>query len=156
MTDDFDRRAEKSVEIVRRSLPPTPAPVTVRDVDILRFIEATGARRRIDADGVLVAPALFLPAFPPGDPIGHDGRRRPVALGSGEGALPYRLMAGCEVEFVAPIRAGDAITATSTLDSVVEKAGRTGPMLLTTTATTYHDEQGAVKRVERWTLIHRD
>lgn len=156
MTADFDARAEKSVDIVARSLPPTPAPVTVREVDILRFVEATGARLRRDAAGVLIAPPLFLPPFPPGDSIGHDGRRRPDVVGSGEGALPYRLMAGCEVEFGTPIRAGESITATCTLDSVVKKDGRTGPMLLTTTATTYRDHRGEVKRVERWTIIHRD
>lgn len=156
MTDGFDARAQRSVEVVRRSLPPTPAPVTVREVDILRFIEATGAIRRVTADGMLVAPPLFLPAFPPLDPIGGDGRRRSVAAGPGDGALPFRLMAGCDVEFAAPIRAGESITATSTLESVVRKSGRAGPMLLITSTTAYRNGLGELKRIERWTVIHRD
>lgn len=156
MIEGFARRAAESVEIVRRSQRPDPRPVVIRDVDILRFAEAIGARPRTDRDGRLLAPPLFLPPFAPGDPIGHDGRRRPVSDGCGDDALAYRLMAGCDVVFSAPIRAGDEITATSTLESVVEKQGRSGPLLLVTTTTSYRDQVGQPKRVERWTLIHRD
>lgn len=156
MTGDFARRAAESVEIVRRSLRPTPQPVSIRDVDILRFAEAIGAPPRTGDDGRLQAAPLFLPPFPPGDPIGHDGRRRPVAVGSGGDALAFRVMGGCSVLFSAPIRSGDQVTATSTLETVVEKVGRNGPMLLVTTATAYRDQHGNPKRVERWTIVHRD
>ncbi|MDQ3576574.1 MAG: MaoC family dehydratase N-terminal domain-containing protein [Actinomycetota bacterium] len=156
MTDDFARRAAESVEIVRRSLRPTPRPATISDVDILRFAEAIGARPRTGADGRLQAPPLFLPPFPPGDPIGHDGRRRPAGAGSAADALAFRVMGGCSVAFSAPIRSGDQITATSTLETVVEKMGSRGPMLLVTTATAYRDQHGNPKRIERWTIVHRD
>ena len=156
MTDDFARRAAESVEVVRRSLRPTPRPVLISDVDILRFAEAIGAQPRTGTAGRLQAPPLFLPPFPPGDPIGHDGRRRPADIGSAPDALAFRVMGGCDVVFSAPIRSGDQITATSTLETVVEKQGSRGPMLLVTTAIAYRDQHGAAKRTERWTIVHRD
>jgi len=64
-------------------------------------------------------------------------------------------MGGCEVTFGAPIRAGETIRISTTFDSVVEKQGRGGPMLLVSTATTYRNTDGELKRIERWTVVHR-
>lgn len=130
--------------------------VEVREADILRYQEALGDSMIVrDAGGVLRAPPLFLPAFHHGGVIGDDGRRRKP----GEFDLPVRvkrrLMAGCSVEFGVPIRAGDTITATTIIESLTEKQGTTGPMLLVVTATEYRNQRGECNRIERWTVIRR-
>lgn len=128
----------------------------VREDDILRYQEALGDGMIVrGADGVLVAPPLFLPAFHHGGTIGEDGRRRKP----GEYDLPVRvkrrLMAGCSVEFGVPIRAGDTITASTTIESMTEKQSSKGPMLLLVTATEYRNQRGELNRIERWTVIRR-
>lgn len=133
-----------------------PQALLVREEDILRFQEALGDAMVVrEPDGVLRAPPLFLPAFHHGGAIGEDGRRRKP----GEFDLPTpvkrRLMAGCSVEFGAPIRAGDTITATTLIEGFSEKPGRDGLMLLMVQATTYRNQRGEVNRVERWTVIRR-
>jgi len=40
-----------------------------------------------------------------------------------------RLLAGIDLEFLAPIRAGDSITTISRIKEVYEKTGRSGPMV---------------------------
>ena len=108
-----------------------------------------------EVDGVLIAPPLFLPAFHHGGTIGEDGRRRKP----GEYDLPVRvkrrLMAGCSVEFGAPIRAGDSITASTSIESMTEKQSSKGPMLLLVTATEYRNQRSELNRIERWTVIRR-
>ena len=43
--------------------------------------------------------------------------------------LPRRMWAGSQFEFHAPLRVGDAIARTSTIEDVTEKSGRTGPLV---------------------------
>ena len=43
--------------------------------------------------------------------------------------LPRRMWAGSQFRFHAPLRIGDAMTRTSTIDSVSEKSGRSGPLV---------------------------
>jgi 3-methylfumaryl-CoA hydratase len=43
--------------------------------------------------------------------------------------LPRRMWAGSQFEFHAPLRVGDALTRTSTIEDVTEKSGRTGPLV---------------------------
>ena len=128
----------------------------VREDDILRYQEALGDAMIVrGADGVLIAPPLFLPAFHHGGTIGEDGRRRKP----GEYELPVRvkrrLMAGCSVEFGLPIRAGDSITASTSIESMTEKQSSKGPMLLLVTATEYRNQRSELNRIERWTVIRR-
>ena len=60
--------------------------------------------------------------------IGEDGHPRrggfmpPVAL-------PRRMWAGSEFEFYEPLRVGDALARTSTIENVTEKTGRTGSLI---------------------------
>jgi 3-methylfumaryl-CoA hydratase len=60
--------------------------------------------------------------------IGTDGHARrggflpPVPL-------PRRMWAGSQFEFHRPLRIGDKITRTSTIEDVTEKSGRTGPLV---------------------------
>lgn len=46
--------------------------------------------------------------------------------------LPRRMWAGSQFEFVRPLRVGDALTRTSTILKVVEKSGRSGPLVFVT------------------------
>ena len=63
--------------------------------------------------------------------IGPDGHARrggflpPVAL-------PRRMWAGSRFAFREPLRVGDALTRVSTIESIAEKAGRTGPLVFVT------------------------
>jgi 3-methylfumaryl-CoA hydratase len=43
--------------------------------------------------------------------------------------LPRRMWAGSQLEFHRPLRIGDAVTRTSTIDGVSEKSGRAGPLV---------------------------
>ena len=69
----------------------------------------------------------FLPKHRQSD-IGADGHARrggflpPVPL-------PRRMWAGSRLEFRTPVRVGDAVERTSTIDDVTQKAGRTGKLV---------------------------
>jgi 3-methylfumaryl-CoA hydratase len=69
----------------------------------------------------------FLPAHRQSE-IGADGHAKrggflpPVPL-------PRRMWAGSQFEFRAPIRVGDRVTRTSTIDEVTDKEGRTGKLM---------------------------
>jgi 3-methylfumaryl-CoA hydratase len=69
----------------------------------------------------------FLPLHPQSE-IGPDGHAKrggflpPVPL-------PRRMWAGSQFQFHQPVCVGDAVTRVSTIDSVKEKSGRTGPLV---------------------------
>jgi hydroxyacyl-ACP dehydratase HTD2-like protein with hotdog domain len=149
--------ARRSVEALIGSLAWDEVEAEVREADITRFHEAIGMHPpKRAADGTMTGPALFLPPVAFGGEIGVDGRRRrPGEVAIDHPAFRRRLMGGCEVSFAAPIRAGETIRATTRFDSVVEKQGSDGPMLLVTTATEFRSSSGELKRVERWTIVHR-
>lgn len=83
------------------------------------------------APGTLLPPLwhwlYFLPLHQQSD-IGADGHARrggflpPVPL-------PRRMWAGSQFEFVSPIRVGDQVARTSTIDDVSSKEGRTGKLV---------------------------
>jgi hypothetical protein len=130
----------------------------VREADIVRYHEALGLPAPIvGPDGVMTAPPLFLPPAAVGGEVAVDGRRhRPGEVVIDVPGARRRVMGGCEVTFGAPIRAGETIQVSTVFDGVVEKRGRTGPMLLVSTATAYRRAgDGELKRVERWTIVHR-
>lgn len=150
-----DARARIEALLGRRAW--SNSEVEVREADIIRYHEAIGLPppSRL-ADDSMIAPPMFVPPLAVGGRIGIDGRRsRPDELVIDHPALRRRLMGGCSVTFQSPIRAGERISSETLFESVVEKLGSDGPMLLVTTATTYRDQHGAVKRVERWTIVHR-
>ena len=88
--------------------------------------------------------------------IGPDGHARrggflpPVAL-------PRRMWAGSQFEFRAPLRVGDAVVRTSTLDKVARKQGRSGELVFVTVR---HELRcnGAVEPalVEFHDIVYRD
>ena len=69
----------------------------------------------------------FLPLYPQAE-IGPDGHARrggflpPVAL-------PRRMWAGSQFEFLSPLRLGDQVVRTSTIENVSRKEGRSGPLV---------------------------
>jgi hypothetical protein len=63
------------------------------------------------------------------------------------------LNGGTEVEYFGDVCAGDTLTARSKIESIVERTGSLGPMLITTTLTTYTDQDGKVVALMRGTGI---
>lgn len=55
-----------------------------------------------------------------------------------------RLLAGIDVEFLAPIRAGDSITTISQIKETYEKTGRSGPMVFIVISSTLRKQDGEV------------
>ena len=157
MTQPFDAQITEQVRSLLGSQAWPPQQVEVHEADILRYAEATGDRADEHTEaGELLAPPMFLPPFAVGGRIGEDGRReRPGERNISLPGLDRRLMAGCEIEFGAPIRAGETIIATCRFTDIYEKSGRDGSMVFVVTEVQYRNEQGESKRVERWTVIHR-
>jgi len=63
------------------------------------------------------------------------------------------LNGGTDVEYFDTVCAGDPLTATPKLVDLSERQGRLGPMLITTTETTYRNQDGKVVAVMRGTGI---
>ena len=69
----------------------------------------------------------FLPLYRQSD-VGPDGHAKrggflpPIPL-------PRRMWAGSQLQFLEPLRIGDAVTRTSTIEDVTEKSGRSGPLV---------------------------
>jgi acyl dehydratase len=66
-----------------------------------------------------------------------------------------RLAAGMEVDFVAPIRAGDRITMASRILEVYEKTGRTGAMVFMVIGSTLKNQNGEVVARIDHRFMHR-
>jgi acyl dehydratase len=66
-----------------------------------------------------------------------------------------RLAAGMEVDFIAPIRAGDRITMTSRIKEVYEKTGRTGSMVFMVIGSTLKNQEGDVVALIDHRFMHR-
>jgi acyl dehydratase len=73
-----------------------------------------------------------------------------AAFGAGDNVLRLisfgwpRLAAGMDVEFVAPIRAGDSLTISSRIEELYEKTGRSGPLTFVVIRSTYRNQHGEV------------
>ena len=79
------------------------------------------------------SPASFLPSIP----------------------LPRRMWAASKVEFLAPLRLGDAVTRTSTVASITEKSGGSGQLVFVDIAHEVSSERGlAVREVQ--SLVYRE
>lgn len=98
----------------------------------LMALNATLDREPVAADAGTPLPPLwhwlyFLPIHRQSE-IGPDGHAKrggflpPVPL-------PRRMWAGSQFEFRSPVRVGDAVTRTSTIDDVTTKTGRTGSLV---------------------------
>ena len=90
----------------------------------------------------------------------HGGLVAPPSLaaifGDGENIFQHypefdtrRLLAGIDVEFLTPIRAGDSITTISRIKEIYEKTGRSGPMVFVVISSTLRKQNGEIAaRVE--------
>jgi hypothetical protein len=67
--------------------------------------------------------------------------------------LQFMLNGGLETEYGAPISPGDVITSENRLESYSEREGRLGLMLFTVTEDTWTNQDGAVVKRSRMTLI---
>jgi N-terminal half of MaoC dehydratase len=67
--------------------------------------------------------------------------------------LQFQLNGGMETEYGAAIRPGDVITSENRLESYSEREGRLGLMLFTVTEDTWTNQDGAVVKRTRSTLI---
>ncbi|MBF4997360.1 MaoC family dehydratase N-terminal domain-containing protein [Nocardia sp. BSTN01] len=69
--------------------------------------------------------------------------------------LPRRMFAGGEVVLHAPLTVGETIRRESVVDSVVEKKGRTGTLVVVTVSTRIFGAAGRLAVAERQNLIYR-
>lgn len=70
--------------------------------------------------------------------------------------LPRRMFAGGSVQFGAPLIIGDQIRRESTVESVTEKQGRSGPLVIVVVRTVLYGPDGAVSVDERQNIVYRD
>jgi 3-methylfumaryl-CoA hydratase len=94
----------------------------------------------------------FWDALPP-DNLGRDGHPKPGGFLPDTG-LPRRMWAGGALEFLSPVLLGQAAEKRSTIASVTQKSGRTGPLALVTVEHELH-QNGVVCVRERQDLIYR-
>jgi acyl dehydratase len=97
----------------------------------------------------ILAPVGFLghPIYDPNKPQRLGGYFR------ADSRFKRILNGGTDVEYLDTVCAGDVLTATSRLVDLSERQGRLGPMLITTTETTYRNQAGKVVAVMRGTGI---
>jgi acyl dehydratase len=121
----------------------TTEPVDVKADRIVRYCEAVGETNPLYTDeaaakkgpyGGLIAPPSFAVTFRNGrnffQHIPRYGKRG--------------FDAGKDVEFAAPIRAGDKITLTSAVKEIYDKTGRTGTMVFVVIRSTLTNQKGEV------------
>jgi acyl dehydratase len=108
---------------------------------IADFCAATGETNPLYTDpaaakagphGGLVAPPPFAAIFDDGENIFEHFPELDTR----------RLLAGIDVEFLAPIRAGDSITTVSRVKEIYEKTGRSGPMVFIVISSTLRKQNG--------------
>ena len=62
---------------------------------------------------------------------------------------------GTDIEFFAPIRVGDTLTARSKIVDIYQKEGRSGPLIFVVRETTYTNQNDEVVVVEKGSSILR-
>ncbi len=124
-------------------------PVAVTAAAIEAFCRALGEDNRLygrpGADGAVLAPPSFAVTFRPTDAFFQYTPR----FGRG-------FDAGKEVEFIAPIRAGDLITLTSVVRKMYEKTGRSGTMTFVILRSTVKNQRGETVAHVDHRFVHRN
>jgi 3-methylfumaryl-CoA hydratase len=116
------------------------------------FLDA-GAPREGDVAPLTTHWCLTLPVVPMSD-VGPDGHPKrggflpPVPL-------PRRMWAGGEINFVEPLRVGDAVTRSSTIKDVTIKTGSTGALCFVSVDHAFATQRGPAVR-ERHDIVYRD
>lgn len=116
-----------------------PRSVPIERGAIERFARAIGDANPAYPD---IAPPTFL-------------RSAGVAIPAlpGNEAVPRALDGGSEWTYGEPVRPGDTITVTTRLETLTERAGRMGPMLIAVYLTEYTNQRGAMAATQRNTII---
>lgn len=96
---------------------------------------------------------LGTPVYDPALSDPTSGRRRGAQELQASRPLNRRLNGGTQIEYLADICAGDVLTATSALADVQERMGSIGQMLISTSKTTYRNQDGEVVAVMTGTGI---
>jgi len=157
---------EESLALVGELLD-EPLTSTITAKESRRFALAAGdtnpiyldesAAREAGYRGVVVPPiflAWALAPYRPLDELRKDGLYR--ARGKRVTLRAKRMMfAGEEWEYLAPVYAGDTMTATLRLESLEEKQGSSGPFVLQTTETRYTNQHGVLVARARGRSIAR-
>lgn len=112
---------------------------TIERGAIQRFAEAIGDTNPAYPD---VAPPTFLRSL---------GRATPDLPDAG--TVPRVLDGASEWHYGPPVRPGDVIDVTTKLDSLREREGRLGPMLIAEYLTTYVNQRGEEVASQRSTVI---
>ena len=114
------------------------------DLNPIYFDET--AAREAGYDDLVVPPTLLGWIMEDGRPL--EELRTDGLYGGRRQAIPLRvtrtMFGGQEFDFVEPIYVGDTITAETRLKSLEEKAGSSGPFVLTTQETTYTNQHSRV------------
>jgi acyl dehydratase len=145
-----------------------PWTIEATKLDITRFAVATNDLNPLYLDeeyakkshyGGVIAPPLFYMA-PLTNPV-PETELRPDGLPY-EGKFPIpptplpRLMdGGTEIEFFAPIRAGDTLTGRCKITDIYQKEGRTGPLIFVVRECRYTNQNGELVLVETGSSILR-
>src|SRR5258705_13981608 len=119
-------------------------PVSIRQ--IREYVAATGGRPElvgVDArpDEPVCAPPLFFHAacrpVVAEDDLEPDGQYPFLGV---EGVTGRTMAGGHKYEIFGPVRVGDVLTMTETLEDIAEKQGRSGLLVFVTTESSYHDQ----------------
>jgi acyl dehydratase len=122
--------------------------------DIRAFCEAVGETNPLYLDngaasagphGTIIAPPAMLTTLSMGQ--GLDPK---VAFGNAT------LNGGQRCEFRGVVRAGDTLSARTSVSDIFEKTGRTGRMLFVVRRTTYRNQDGEVVAVIESSMVHRE
>jgi acyl dehydratase len=122
-------------------------PVAVTSDAIAAYCDALGDENysRPRPDGAVIAPPSFAVTFRNTDAFFRYTPR----FGQG-------FDAGKEVEFFAPIRAGDSITLTSVVREMYEKTGRSGTMTFVVLRSTLTNQRGETVAYVDHRFVHRN
>jgi acyl dehydratase len=145
-----------------------PWTIEATKLDIRRFAVATDDINPLYLDedyaqkssyGGLIAPPLFYMA-PLTNPVPESGLRPDGLPYEGKFPIPPtplpRLMdGGTEIEFFAPIRAGDTLTGRCTITDIYQKEGRTGPLIFVVRECRYTNQHGELVLLEKGAAILR-
>jgi acyl dehydratase len=108
------------------------------------------------AHGGVIAPPLFFLAVArrvvPRDQLREDGQHRDLGV---EGVHGRSVQATQDLEMGAPVRPGDVLTVREVLDSIEEKMGRSGKLVIVSMTTTCMNQDGVVAAVVKAQWIFR-
>ncbi len=116
------------------------------------YAQAAGYERAI------VPPMFFNVALTGSLPLSEtreDGLFRSKQRGPRFNKVNRTMFGGEEVEFVAPIYPGDVLKGETVLESIEEKAGRTGAFVVTVRKTTIKNQDGEIVAISRSSGITR-